>query len=273
MIDSHQHFWEYSANRHNWIDDDMSVIRKDFMPHDLLPVYMKNGIDGCVSVQADQTEIETNFLLKLSGNNSFIKGIVGWVDLKAANINDRLSYYKQFDVVKGFRHVLQAEEPSLMLTSDFLKGISALGKFNYTYDILVFPKHLNATVELVRRFPDQFFVIDHIAKPNIKKGLIDQWRNDISIIAQYQNVYCKISGMITEADYKLWTKADLKPYIDIIVSAFGTKRIMFGSDWPVCLVAGTYEMMLSVVKEYFSFFTIAEQEDVFVNNCCNFYQL
>jgi L-fuconolactonase len=272
-IDSHQHFWQYDPARHDWIDDNMWVIRKDFLPADLEPVLQQNNIGGCIAVQADQTETETDFLLSLQKDNDFIKGIVGWVDLRAENIEERLAHYKQFNAVKGFRHILQGEDPSFMLQPNFIRGIAALKTFGFTYDILIFPQHLFAANELVDQFPEQKFVIDHIAKPYIKAGLIEDWAADIKKIAHYQNVYCKISGMVTEADYKGWKKEDFMPYLDVVVNAFGTKRIMYGSDWPVCLVAASYNEMVNIVKEYFASFTVAEQEDVFGNNAKAFYNL
>ena len=272
-IDSHQHFWHYNNVKHDWIDDAMSVIRKDFLPDNLKPLLKQNGMDGCIAVQADQSEAETDFLLSLQKENPFIKGIVGWVDLRAGDIKERLMYYKQFKAVKGFRHVLQGEEPSFMLQPDFLRGIAALKEFDFTYDILIFPKHLPAAIELVKQFPRQQFVIDHIAKPFIKAGLIDEWKRDMQTIAQYENVYCKISGMVTEADYTSWKQEDFYPYIDVVTEAFGTKRIMYGSDWPVCLAAASYHKMLGIVQGYFDSFSPAEQQDFFGNNAISFYHL
>ncbi len=149
-IDAHQHFWHYNPVRHSWINDEMAVIRKDFLPKDLKPVLKENGVAGCIAVQADQTEAETNFLLKLSDENDFIKGVVGWVDLRADNLQQRLEHYAQFKNIKGFRHILQGEEPAFMLQPSFLKGIGLLKRFNFTYDILVFPKHLKAALQLVK---------------------------------------------------------------------------------------------------------------------------
>lgn len=272
-IDAHQHFWHYHPVQHEWIDDTMAVIRNNFLPADLRPVLQENNIDGCIAVQADQSEAETNFLVDLASHNVFIKGIVGWVDVRAENIAERLAYYKQLNIVKGFRHVLQGEEPSFMLQPAFLRGIAALKDFNFTYDILIFPKHLPAAIELVQQNPNQQFVIDHIAKPYIKAGLIDEWNTDIQAIAQFENVHCKISGMVTEADYHGWKSSDFTPYLDTVVTAFGTKRIMFGSDWPVCLVAASYQQMLHIVQQYFSTFSLTEQQDFFGNNAASFYHV
>lgn len=273
VLDAHQHFWNYDPVAHSWINEEMSVIRKDFLPNDLEPVLQKNAVDGCIAVQADQTEAETDFLIHLANQHSFIKGVVGWVDLGAENIRERLQHYKQQPVLKGFRHILQGEEPAFMLQPDFLRGIAALKEFGYTYDILIFPKHLAAALELVKQFPDQPFVIDHIAKPFIKDGLIEDWKKGMQALAQFPNVYCKISGMVTEADWKNWKPEDFTPYLDAVTEAFGTNRLLYGSDWPVCLVAASYTDMIGIVRNYFLSFTAAEQEAVFGGNAAKFYQL
>lgn len=272
-IDAHQHFWRYDVVTHEWINDEMSVIRRDFLPAQLEPVLKQNGISGCVAVQADQSEKETDFLLQLAEEHDFIKGVVGWVDLRADNIKERLDHYKAFRLLKGFRHILQGEAPEFMLQPGFINGIAALHEYRFTYDILVFPQHLKAVLELVSKFPDQPFVIDHIAKPYIKDGLITEWKKDMEQFSIFENVYCKISGMVTEADYHHWKPADFTPYLDATVNAFGTKRILYGSDWPVCLVAANYTDMLNIVKTYFASFTATEQEDFFGNNATRFYQL
>lgn len=272
-IDAHQHFWQYDAAKHNWITDEMAVIRRDFLPQDLHPLLQQNGIAGCIAVQADQTENETEFLLQLAEKNDFIKGIVGWVDLLSGQVEDRLQYYQQFPKIKGFRHVLQGELPGFMLQPAFLEGIKSLGRFNYTYDILIFPQHLEAALKLVKLFPDQSFVIDHIAKPFIKKGWIDEWSKGITAIARCPNVLCKISGMVTEADLNQWKKEDFTPYLDVITEAFGINRVMFGSDWPVCQVAASYGEMLTIVKEYFSSYTLEEQKLFFGANARKFYKI
>ncbi len=272
-IDTHQHFWHYHPVKHDWINDEMAVIRKDFLPADLVPVLKENNIAGCVTVQADQTENETDFLLQLSKENEFIKGVVGWVDLRADNVQSRLEHYAQFKVLKGFRHVLQGEEPAFMLQPSFLNGISLLKQFNFTYDILIFPKHLEAALQLVKQFPEQAFIIDHIAKPYIKAGLIDEWKKGMNAIAQYPNVHCKVSGMVNEADMRNWKEPDFTPYLDVVTNAFGINRIMFGSDWPVCLCGGAYKKVMGIVQKYFSSFSANEQEAFFSKNAKAFYHL
>ena len=272
-IDAHQHFWQYEPIKHSWIDEEMAVIRKDFLPADLAPIIKSNGVIGTVAVQADQTEVETDFLLGLADKHNFIRGVVGWVDLRADNISERLAYYAQFKHIKGFRHILQGEEPAFMLQPSFLKGLAALKEYDFTYDILIFPKHLEAALELVKRFPQQPFVIDHIAKPYIKAGLIDEWAKGIIALSEYENVLCKVSGMVTEADYKRWQPTDFTPYLDVVVESFGMNRLMFGSDWPVCEVAASYGQMIGIVEDYFASFTLDEKNQLFNQNALKFYNL
>ncbi|MEO5944487.1 MAG: amidohydrolase family protein [Ferruginibacter sp.] len=273
-IDAHQHFWQFDPVRDNWITDDMSVIQKDFLPDDLKPVLKNNSINGTVAVQASQSESETTFLISLSEKYDFIKAVVGWIDFQADDIMEMLAKYKTFPIVKGFRHVLQGElQRDLMLQPFFKKGIAALQPFGFTYDLLILPDQLKFCIELVAAFPEQKFVIDHIAKPNIKNGEIEDWQHEIKKIAAYPNVYCKISAMTTEADWKTWKQQDFEPYLDVIVNAFGTRRIMFGSDWPVCLVAGSYEQTLGIVTNYFSTFSKEDQQQFFGLNAINFYDL
>lgn len=273
-IDSHQHFWKYEPVKHSWIDDEMAVIRKDFMPSDLKEVYQENNIDGCVAVQADQTLAETDFLLDLATKNDFIKGIVGWVDFRADNIDEVLKHYSQFDKVKGFRHVVQGEaDHNFLLRPDFLNGIAKLEQYNFTYDILVFPHQLGSVLEFVKKFPNIKFVIDHIAKPYIKDGFYEGWALLMKEIATYPNVYCKLSGMITEADYKTWTYEQLIPYMELILSAFGADRILYGSDWPVCLVAGNYKKVRKITTDFIANLPIADQKAIMGLNAVKFYNL
>jgi len=273
-IDSHQHFWKFDPVRDSWINDEMKIIQRDFLPEDLQPILDQNGFDGCVAVQSDQSEAENHFHFQNAEKSDFIKGIVGWVDLQSKTVEERLEYYSQYKKIKGFRHVLQGEsQRDLMLQPAFMNGILLLRKYNFTYDILIFKDQLQYLPKMVSSFPDQRFVIDHIAKPDIKNGEIDQWKKDIQKIARFENVHCKISGMVTEADWKNWKKEDFKPYLDAVVEAFGTDRIMFGSDWPVCLVAASYKEMLDIVEDYFSSFSEEEQEKFFGWNAIRFYNL
>ena len=273
-IDSHQHFWNFDPEKFDWITNEMSLIKRDFLPGDLKPILQQNNFDGCVTIQVQQTEEENSSLLNNAKGNDFIKGVVGWVDLQSKNIDERLAYYNQFERLKGFRHILQGEKKrDLMLSPQFKRGISLLNKYNFTYDILIFPDQLRFAKKLVKEFPEQKFVIDHLAKPYIKDGKIEEWKKDMEAIGSFENVYCKISGMVTEADWKKWKTKDFFPYLDVVVKSFGTDRIMYGSDWPVCLVSASYEEALNIVKEYFSSFSKHEQELFFGGNAIKFYNL
>ncbi len=274
IIDSHQHFWNYEPKKHEWIDESMKVIRRDFLSSDLKEVYNENGIDGCVAVQADQTTIETDFLIKLSKENPFIKGVVGWVDLRSKAIESKLEAYADVEVLKGFRHVVQGEpDHNFLLRPDFVNGIKALEKNNYAYDILIFPHQLVATLEFVKQFPNMRFVIDHSAKPYIKDGFYDGWAALMKEVAKQENVYCKVSGMITEADFNTWTPAQINPYLSLVFEAFGTDRVMFGSDWPVCLVAGSYSKVKELITSFIADLSSDEQAKVMGQNAIKFYNL
>jgi L-fuconolactonase len=273
-IDSHQHFWKFNKIRDSWITDDMAVIQRDFMPEDLKPILEQYGFDGCVTVQSDQSETENAFQLRNAEQNDFIKGVIGWTDLQAFDVEEKLMNYTRSTKIKGFRHVLQGEvDRALMIKPTFKKGVSLLSKFGLTYDILIFPDQLRYAYQLASQLPNQKFVIDHIAKPPIKANDIADWQRDISVFKTLENVSCKISGMVTEADWKTWQADDFTPYIDVVVEAFGTKRIMYGSDWPVCLLAADYGKMLSITENYFQAFSQDEKEDFFGNNAARFYNL
>ena len=273
-IDAHQHFWKFDPIRDSWITDEMAVIQKDFLPKDFQPVLEKNNFNGSVLVQSDQSEKENEFQLTNAKQNDFIKGVVGRVDLRANDIEERLAYYSSFKKMKGFRHVLQGEaDRSFMLKPQFMDGLVKLEKFGFTYDILIYADQLKYIPEFVGAFMNQRFVIDHLAKPRIKEREISEWKKEIQKIARFENVCCKISGMVTEADWKNWKQDDFTPYIDVVIEAFGPNRIMYGSDWPVCLVAASYEQMLGIVEEYFSSFSETEQELFFGKNAIQFYNL
>ncbi|MFH6993953.1 amidohydrolase family protein [Flavobacterium sp. FlaQc-48] len=272
-IDSHQHFWKFDPVRDSWIDDSMQKIQRDFLPEDLLPLLQQNQFSGCVAVQASQSEEETEFLLDLASKNDFIKGIVGWVDLRVSNIEERLHHFSSFKKIKGFRHVVQGEADDFMFRKDFRNGISALKKFNYTYDILIFHRQLTATIDLVQHFTDQAFVIDHIAKPDIKSGDSASWKKRIEEIAKYENVSCKISGMVTEAHWNNWKPSDLKPYLDVIFENFPANRLMFGSDWPVLNVASNYSEVVKTLEDYISQLSIEDQNKIWFGNASSFYNL
>jgi len=230
-IDSHHHFWKYNVKEYGWIDDDMKVIRRDFLPADLEEEIRGSGIDGVVSVQARQTIAETEWLLGFSESHDFIKGVVGWVPLLSTDVRKYLSTFSAFSKLKSVRHVVQGEpDDDFILRKDFNEGIKALKEFGLAYDILILEKHLTQTIKFVDMHPDQIFILDHIAKPRIKENILEPWRKNIMALAERQSVYCKISGMVTEADYRTWTEEQLRPYFDTVLDAFGAKRLMFGSD-------------------------------------------
>ncbi len=272
-IDAHQHFWKYDSFHHAWINESMYPIRKDFMPGDLWPILKENNIDGSIAVQALQSETETEFLLACAEKNAFIKGVVGWLNLLSKNVEERLLHYSKNKLFKGVRHIVQAEADEFMLQPDFQYGLSKLEPNNLTYDILIFPHQLKAACVLVKKFPLQKFVVDHLAKPLIKDGIIDGWKQDIEELAKFPNVHCKVSGFATEADKESWEPSHFKPYLDIIFNAFGTDRILYGSDWPVCLLAADYREQLGVVESYIENFSEEDKKKVMGENAVTFYAL
>jgi L-fuconolactonase len=272
-IDSHQHFWHFNPVRDAWITDAMSVLRRDYLPRDLAPELEAHGIDATVAVQADQSEDETHFLLDLAGRHAFIAGVVGWVDLLARNLAQRLEYFSRFDKLRGFRHIVQGEEDNFLLREDFRRGVAQLAEFGFTYDILIYARQLPAAVEFAAKLPDLPLVIDHIAKPDLAAREIDAWERHMRRLAENPSTMCKLSGMITEADWRNWNAATFRPYLEIAWDAFGPARLMFGSDWPVCLLAGSYAQVKQVVQDFLCGRPAAEQEAVFGDNAARFYGL
>lgn len=273
-IDAHQHFWIFDEVRDSWITDDMSVLKANFMPDQLLAELQQHNFEGSVVVQSDQSAAENIFQLENAKNNDFVKGVVGWVDLQADDIEDQLADLRGYAKLKGFRHILQGEKDrALMLKPKFLNGMSKLARMGYTYDILIFPDQLKYAAEFAAKFPDQPLVLDHIAKPDIKSGKIDDWKKDILALSRHKNVYCKVSGMVTEADWKQWKAEDFNPYLDVVFEAFGVERLMYGSDWPVCLVVGSYEAVLGLAEQYTSKLTTHEQAMFWGENATKFYNL
>lgn len=272
-IDAHQHFWKYSPVKDAWITDDMKIIQRDFLPDDLAPVLKANGIDGCIAVQADQSEEETSFLLSLADEHDFIKGVVGWVDLRADNLAERLAYFSKYKKLKGFRHIIQGEPAGFMSDRKFIQGVKKLADFNFTYDLLLYHHQLPEAIQFVQQLPEVMIVVDHLAKPSIRTADIADWKKDITSIAAFKNIHCKLSGMVTEADWKNWKANDFTPYLDVLFTAFGAERILYGSDWPVCLVAGTYQQQLSIAQTYLSRFSEREKTLVMGENARKFYNL
>lgn len=270
-IDSHQHFWKYDPARHGWIDESMYKIRRDFMPEDLWPELQAQGISGCIAVQADETAHETQFLLDLAYKFDWIKKVVGWVDLKSADIESKLERYQTDTRLAGFRAILQSLEPEAMEDRAFLNGIGHLERFGFTYDVLIFPRHLEKAFELCRKFPNQPFVLDHLAKPNVKNGEFEYWSKWMAKMAELPNLCCKVSGMVTEADWNNWKPWDFRPYLEFVTTRFGTDRLLFGSDWPVCLVSGYYPDVYGLVEEFYTNYTENEKNAIFGGNAMRFY--
>lgn len=273
-IDSHQHFWIYHPVKDSWITADMAIIQRNFLPADVSPLMEQNDVSGCIAVQADQSEQETMFLSDLATKNTFIKGIVGWVDLRSDDIEERLMFFSKYPAVKGFRHIVEAEtDPNFLLDEKFKRGISLLSKYQFTYDLLVRTGHLPAAIQLIKEFPDQRFVIDHLAKPNIRLNQLTDWKEGLESIAQYPNVYCKVSGFCTEADWQNWEAEDITPYLDVVFKLFGPDRVMFGSDWPVCLLAGGYQKTVRVLEAYVTQFPLPGQQKFWTDNALAFYRI
>lgn len=273
-IDAHQHFWNYQPARDTWISDQMSVLKRDFLPPHLLPELRSAGIDGTVAVQADPSEQETRFLLALAENHPVILGVVGWVDLCAPDIAERLADLRKSKRLSGFRHIVQAEpDDRFVLRADFKRGISCLAQFDFTYDILIYPKHLPAAAQLVEAHPRQRFVVDHLAKPEIRIGRLQPWARMMRQLAAAPNVFCKLSGLITEGDRASWHPGDFNRYLDVVFECFGPERLMFGSDWPVCLLAGSYAQVVNLISSYLRGRPPEEQAAIFGGNAVRFYNL
>jgi len=273
-IDSHQHFWKYKQEEYAWISDQMNLLKRDHLPAELFSILTNAGYDGSIAVQARQSLKETDWLLKLASENDFIKAVVGWVNLFSENIDEQLSNYKLNRKFVGIRHVLQDEpDDDFMLGAGFCKGIKTLAKYDLTYDLLIFPKHLKIATKLVQQFPVQKFILDHAGKPCIKERAFEPWKNEITILARNPNVFCKLSGMVTEADWQNWKPADFVPYLDILFESFGPSRLMIGSDWPVCTIAGDYSHVMNLVENYISNLSATEKKAILGENAVSIYRL
>lgn len=272
-IDAHNHFWNYDAEKHSWIDGTMTAIQQSFLPEAFGKILNQNKIDGCVAVQVEQNLEENTYLLALADENPFIKAVVGWVNLRADNLDEQLQQLSHHKKLKGFRHIAQAEANDFLATPEIIKGISKLSVYNFTYDILVYPQQLSAAITLVKACPNQKFALNHLAKPYIKAGEIKQWKNDITELAKLDNVSCKVSGMVTEAHWQNWKNQDFYPYLDIAFEAFGSKRLLFGSDWPVCLLAAKYQQVKSLVENYTKSLSINQQNQIWGTNAIDFYNI
>ncbi len=272
-IDAHQHFWAYDRVQYPWIPKG-SPLERDWLPRDLEALQKPLGFNGSVAVQARQTLEESRWLLTLAEHAPGVRAVVGWVDLRAPEVERDLAELARNPKFAGVRHVVQDEpDDDFMLRPDFLRGIGKLAQFGLTYDILIFPKQLPAAIELVRRFPRQPFVLDHLAKPHIKDGSLSPWREQIREVAGAPNVMCKVSGMVTEAAPRGWKADDFKPYLDGVFEAFGVERLMFGSDWPVCLLAASYAEVVKLVEDYTNALPSAARAAIFGGNAAAFYRI
>jgi L-fuconolactonase len=272
-IDAHQHFWIYNRRDFEWIDDEMALIRRDFLPADLKPQMEKNGFQGTVLVQARQTLEETEWLLRLAEESAFILGVVGWVDLCSPRLHSDSKSFEGKSKLVGIRHIVQSEPDNFLLQPQFLRGISMLEEFQLAYDILIYPRHLSVAADFASRFPRQRFVLDHLPKPPIKSGAIDAWARGLQRVASVPNVYAKLSGLVTEADWQGWKQEDIRPYLEVAFKCFGPNRLMIGSDWPVCALAASYGQAVNLVKDYLSKRAPAEREAVLGGNAANFWRL
>jgi L-fuconolactonase len=273
-IDSHQHFWRYTAAEYRWIDDSMPALRRDFLPADLRREMRRAAVDACVAVQARQTLEETRWLLELADGHPFVAGVIGWIDLQADDAAEQLERFVDHPKLLGVRHIVQAEpDDRFMLRPAFCRGISLLEDRDLTYDILIYPKHLPAAVELVSRFRRQRFVLDHLAKPNIRAGDIREWERGIRELARFPLVFCKVSGLVTEAEWTRWTLDDIRPYLDVAFDCFGAHRLLAGSDWPVCTVAADYGRTMSLIDDYMTDRPAAERDAVMGENAARLWHL
>jgi L-fucono-1,5-lactonase len=273
-IDAHQHFWIYSPAEYDWIDGSMAALRRDFLPNDLKLELDSSGFHGSIAVQARQTLEETRWLLELAERSPWILGVVGWADLQLPDIRSQLKALSRNPKLVGIRHVVQSEpDDRFLLQPDFLRGISALEEFDLAYDILIYTRHLPVAAEFVKRFPRQRFVLDHLAKPPIKNGTIDSWAQGIKRLAEFPNVFCKLSGLVTEADWQHWKSEQIIPFLDFAFEAFGPDRLMIGSDWPVCLVAASYARAIEVVETYLLAQKADYRERVLGGNAQRFWRL
>jgi len=273
-IDTHQHFWSYNAREYAWMGPGMESLRRDYLPPDLAPLLKVSGVDGTVAVQARQTLEESTWLLELADQYPFIRGVVGWVDLRSPRVDEDLEKLSRHKKFRGVRHVVQDEpDDQFMLRKDFMRGIKALSRYNLAYDLLLQPKHLSSAVKLAREFSEQPFILDHLAKPRIRDGVLAPWDRDLARLAECDNVSCKISGMVTEAHGQTWTPEDFTPYMDVVFERFGADRVMVGSDWPVCTVAAAYEEVMGIAAEYINKLSPTERTDIWSENAKVIYQI
>jgi L-fuconolactonase len=272
IIDAHFHLWRYDSGEYGWISEDMAVLRRDYLPASLLEEFHANGVRGGIVVQARQTLAETEWLIELRRGAPEILGVVGWVDLCSPSVRDDLARFE--GELVGVRHILQAEkDDAFMLRESFVRGLTVLSERGLAYDLLIFPRHLANAEALVSRLPDLRFVVDHLAKPFIRDRQIEPWASALRRLARFPNVSCKLSGLVTEADFRAFTREDLRPYLEIALDAFGPERLLFGSDWPVCLVAASYSTVAAVVQGFIERLAPTERAAVLGGNAARWYGL
>ena len=272
-IDAHQHFWKFHPVKDAWIDQSMQKLQRDFMPIDLQSFLESNNFEGCVAIQADESIAENHFLLQLAVENEWIKGVVGWLDFFDSKLESHLDFFSENKKFKGIRHILQAKPSGFMLQSQFLKGLTTMSKNDFTYDLLVRLEQLPEAIQLVEHFPNQRFVLNHIGKPKISLGLQKNWLNNINALSKHENVSCKISGLVTETEHWKWKTNDFSPFLDVVVNAFGTDRIIFGSDWPVSLLAAEYSEVVAIISSYFKDASSSDLNKIMGLNAQSFYRL
>lgn len=273
MIDAHHHLWQYNSEEYGWIGPGMDVLKKDYLPEELAERASENGIRATVVVQARQTIVETKWLLNLAELHPLICGVVGWVDLRSGSLEEQLRAFSRRDKLVGIRHVLQDEPAGFMNDPLFLRGIGQLESEGMAYDLLIYPDQLLEAIRLVERFPEQVFVLDHMAKPPVRSGALQPWKKQMEALAEHPGVWCKVSGLVTEADHRHWTYESLVPYLDAVTGAFGTERIMLGSDWPVCRLAAEYSEVMEIPRRYFEGLEPEERNNIFHENAVRCYGL
>jgi len=273
-IDAHVHFLVYDPREHTWVTDELGALKGSFLPGDLEPLLRRAGFDGCIAVEARQLPRENEWLVDLARAHASIRGIVGWVDLCAPDVTARLEGLAASPQIKGFRHVV-IDEPDerFLLRDDFRRGIAALGPLGFTYDLLIMPRHALAAVQLVKKFPEQRFVLDHLGLPDIRARELVPWEAGLKELAACPNVFCKLSGLVYRADPQRWRPRDFGPYLDIALELFGPMRLMIGSNWPVCTVAGDYDTVLGIVLDRVRTLSQAEQRQILGETCTSCYNL
>ncbi len=273
-IDAHHHLWRYSEEAYPWITDGMDVLKRDFLPADIATEVRANNIDGCIVVQAQQTLDETYALLEYADTHRFLRGVVGWAPISCTTFQSILEELCTHPKLRGLRHVVQDEpDENFILREDFNVGIDRLAKENLAYDVLIFAKHLPQTIAFVDRHPQQMFVLDHIGKPPIAKRVLSPWKENLRDLARRENVYCKLSGLLTEANWNDWKEEDFQPYVETVMEAFGPTRIMMGSDWPVCLLAGSYSRWMQLVNKWIFSLSTDEQDRILGGTAVEVYRL